>query len=270
MKSRLSKKHLKLDSIINEEWSSRVYRYKDQQFQEDCFSFLNRFCKSAKLLKPVTIFLDSPAGCLFASSIIEYSRDKRIYRLSMGTFSESTLQKIWYNSVSNSEYIKLATINKSQKDSIISSTLKAIEGVKVKPIEKDENSSYGYFFQYLFHSRNIEKIKKKINVHLWELYYPNGMSLKRDFMISSLNKFPDSNGNLNTYNYEEFLFFDLMSRIKVIHDSLFNDLRKVLLNGALDFYWQNNICLISKLPQRIKKDKTKTIQFNDGYTYKSN
>jgi hypothetical protein len=274
MKSVLSNKELIIDSIIQKEWCNRIYTYKDEQFRKDCTLFVKHFCKKAKLQKPVIIYLDSPAGCLFASALIENLKINNLNTLIKDCYSDKSLKKIWGRTFSDNQLISISDISELEKDSIIKATLNSIEGINLKTVKNNTDQSYGYNFQNLFRSRNIEKIKKKISIHVWENHYPHGIPIKSDFMISSLNIFPNYNGIDRPYNYEEFIFFDLMSRLEVIRDKLFNDLRQILLNGAFDFYWYGQICLISKLPQTLKRVKSGSakiniIQFSDGYTYKT-
>jgi hypothetical protein len=276
MISELSIEQSQLEYTIRREWKNRFYRYDNTKYKNDCLVFLKRFCKAEKLRIPVILFLDSPAGCLFATAVIKALKEKGLTTYQQNCFSDNFFLDIWEDEFSNNELLNSATIEVSERDSIINASLNSIEGVNLKTDDNYPDQSYGNAFQYFFNSRNMEKIKKIISVHVWETYYPTGIPINGDLMISSLNQFPDENGTIKPYNYEEYLFFDLMSRLSVIQDDLYNDLKQLLLNGVFDFFWDNQICLISKLPESIKRNKSGSLarkgvglSFFDGYKYRT-
>lgn len=274
--SKLSIAQSKLEHTIQRDWENRFYRYDDSKYENDCMDYLKQFCKAEKLRVPFIIFLDSPAGCVFAAEVIKKLKAEGLKTYKKNSVSESSIIKIWENAFSTNDALNTDTIELSERDSIINSTLDSIEGINLTTNDNYIEESYGNAFQYFLHSRNIENIKLNISVHLWDTYYPMGSLINVDFMISSLNQFPDEHGTLRQYNYREYLFFDLMSRTSVIQDNLYNDLRHLLLNGVFDIYWVDQICHISKLPKSVKRNKSDSltsksteISFFDGYIYKT-
>lgn len=270
MISELSKEQEELFEQVNISWRTRVYTYNNDDYKNDCIKFITRFTEAANVKKPVVIFLDSPLACLLASISIKKIKTKELCTLSI----RSAINETWDEIALMNQCFHVSDLYDSPRENMRESIVELLIQCKGKKDFDENYSNHGDVLHYYFLSRNIEEIKRTISHHVWEAYFPQGYAYGGDFMTSSSNLINDCHGNSWPWNYDEFIFYDFMSRLGIIQDPLFNSIQSLLLNGVYDFFWTGQFCFVSKLPKNVLRNKkgklhsldgSPAVEFLDGY-----
>lgn len=256
---------------VNTSWRTRVYKYSNADYENDCLKFITRFTKAAGVKKPVIVFLESPLACLLASISVDKIKTKEL----CNTFSiRSAINETWEEIALMNQCFHVSDLYGSPREKMRETIVALFEKCKWKKDFDENDSNGGDIFHNYFLSRNIEDIKKKISYHVWELYFPQGYAYGGDFMTTSLNLVTDCHGNSSPWNYDVFIFYDFMSRLKIMKDPIFNSVLSLLLNGVYDFYWTGQFCFVIKLPKTVLRNKKgklhsfdgiPAVEFSDGY-----
>lgn len=271
MISKLSNEQEELFEQVNRSWRTRIYNYSIDDYENDCLRFITRFTEAAEVKEPIVIFLESPLACLLTSITIKKINTKEL----CNTFSiRSAINETWEEIALMNQCFNVSDLYSSPRENMRETILELLEKCKWKKDFDETNSNGGDIFHNFFLSRNIEEIKRKISHHVWGLYFPQGYAYGGDFMTISLNLVTDCHGNSLPWNYDVFIFYDFMSRLGIIQDSLFNSIQSLLLNGVYDFFWSGQFCFVSKLPKTVLRNKNgklhsfegyPAVEFSDGY-----
>ena len=253
------------------DWKNRSCRYKQEDYKSDCAIVLTDIFKSQQFSFPEIIILDSPLACLLVQLVIKTFTEKE----TPNRFEiRHSIHEAWEIIMLTNQCFSVAYDLNRQEDIILDNVCDVLKKKRRSIYAGNIQPKGGNFFEQVLHQRNIDSVKKMLSYSIWEAYFLESPVFNSDFMLSSLNQYIDLNGKNYPWTYNSLVFYDFMTRLQVINDPLFNDLKSMLLNNVFDIVYFGNICLISKLPHWVTRneegqlhsyDGDPAIEFADGY-----
>ncbi|MBN8719134.1 MAG: hypothetical protein J0H85_06795 [Sediminibacterium magnilacihabitans] len=260
-----------LYDCVRRDWKNRSCCRNNDEYENSCLIVLENLFKFRELPCPEIIILDSPLACLMTQITLKKLAGKESINKSK---IRRSMQEVWKNIMLTNQCFSIAYDFDSQEDVILDKVYNMLNK-NIKCLQTDIiQSDGGNFFEYIFHQRNIDNVKKKISHSIWEEYFFESPVFNGDFMLSSLNLYVDFRGKSYPWTYDSLIFYDFVTRLQIINDPLFNGVKEMLLNDVFDIIYLENVCLISKLPHLVTRNEEgrlhsyngdPAIEFMDGY-----
>ncbi|HEU4574739.1 MAG TPA: hypothetical protein VFS36_07020 [Chitinophagaceae bacterium] len=261
MISTFSHNQLDLYELVQQEWKNRTYNYKNSHYEKDCKQLISLVFKEAELEIPALIFLDSPLAASLAYMVMNrINKPERIERFSI----MKLLEEAWDETLILSQSLNNYGWYIENLEDFRKQVLNQLRHLNLNNIATCQIPDGGNIFHNLYWSRNAEDLKKEVSHHIWEYYFPNDYGIGGEFMTSSLNIFKDENRKKDPWNYECFIFYDFMSRLGVMKDSLFNLHKSLLLKGVFDFFISSGFCFVCKLPVSVLRTRSGKLHSYEG------